>query len=374
MSDPFDRALRAAARRSRPAGVCPDAAMLASYADNGLSADERRLVEAHAADCTTCLEHLALLGAVSVERDAPEPSRSWLTRWGWLVPVATAMLVVAVWIRLPDNERLPVAPAAPAASATQMAVPEQDRAATPGTSADQDETANQPRIAAKVGQAAPTPPARPAETRVDELAPLERRDTARQKAAVAPPSVASAPPAAPPVQAQEAGAEKAQTLQVGGATSKVASPAAAAAPGLADAIKEEVQVEESARRRETGLRTSVAATSPLVVSASPKEAYRAVGSRIELSEDGGTTWRSVLSDPQSAFTAAACAAGGSCWFGGADGQMLRRTPDGFSRSALPVRRRVVTIAPDGAQAALVTVEGGQRFRTSNGGTTWQPSP
>lgn len=310
--------------------------MLASYADNGLSADERRLVEAHAADCTTCLEHLALLGAVSVERDAPEPSRSWLTRWGWLVPVATAMLVVAVWIRLPDNERLPVAPAAPAASATQMAVPEQDRAATPSTSADQDETANQPRIAAKVGQSATPRSAQPTESKVDEPPP--------------------------------------QTLQVGGATSKVASPAAAAAPGLADAIKEEVQVEESARRRETGLRTSVAATSPLVVSASPKEAYRAVGSRIELSEDGGTTWRSVLSDPQSAFTAAACAPGGSCWFGGADGQMLRRTPDGFSRSALPVRRRVVTIAPDGAQAALVTVEGGQRFRTSNGGTTWQPSP
>ena len=38
---------------------------------------------------------------------------------------------------------------------------------------------------------------------------------------------------------------------------------------------------------------------------------------------------------------------------------LRRTPDGFSRSALPVRRRVVAIAPDGPQTAVVTVESGQ---------------
>ncbi len=71
MSESFNRALRAAARRSRPAGVCPDAAMLAAYADNGLSADERRIVETHAADCATCLEHLALLGAVSLDREAP---------------------------------------------------------------------------------------------------------------------------------------------------------------------------------------------------------------------------------------------------------------------------------------------------------------
>ncbi len=42
MSESFDRALRSAARRGRPAGVCPDAASLAAYADNALTADERR--------------------------------------------------------------------------------------------------------------------------------------------------------------------------------------------------------------------------------------------------------------------------------------------------------------------------------------------
>ena len=112
MSESFNRALRSAARRGRPAGVCPDAAMLAAYADNGLTADERRVVETHAADCATCLEHLALLGAVSLDRDAPQPARSWLVRWGWLVPVATAVLVVAVWVRLPEQKAAQDAPTA----------------------------------------------------------------------------------------------------------------------------------------------------------------------------------------------------------------------------------------------------------------------
>ena len=310
--------------------------MLASYADNGLSADQRRLVEAHAADCTTCLEHLALLGAVSVEREAPEPSRSWLARWGWLVPVATAVLVVAVWMRLPEEK---------ATQGMAPAAPEQERAAAASPSAERDMASHPaPRVGAKVAQAAPERLEQSTEAKFDELAPLERRDTARQTVATEPPAVASAPPAAPAVQAREAGQKKARDLQLGGATSKVATPRAAAAPAMADAMKEEV------------------------------ETYRARGNRVEQSRDGGTTWSSVLSEPQSTFTVVGCAQGGPCWIGTADGQILRRVPDGFSRSVLPVRVRVVAIAPDGPQTAVVTVEGGKRFRTADGGATWQPIP
>ena len=376
MSEPFDRALRAAARRGRPAGVCPDAALLASYADNGLSADERRQVEAHAADCATCLEHLTLLGAISVERDTPEPSRSWLARWGWLVPVATAVLVVAVWTRLPDQERSGI----PAARATlpQAAVPERERpAAAPDKTASYDSAASQPRTATKVGQTAElTRPAQPAASKFEQLTPLERRDVARQNAAQAPPAVASAPPGALPVQAQETGAERGLPL-VGGATDKVASPsasAAAATPAADSATKEEVKLAESGRRRESDQLMSKAAAPPLVVSASPKESYRAVANRIELSEDGGATWRVVAPALRVTLTAAACAPGGPCWFGTSDGAILRRTPDGFPLFRLPVPARVVAIAPDGSQTAVVTVESGARFRTADGGATWQPIP
>ena len=374
MSEPFDRALRAAARRGRAAGVCPDAALLASYADNGLSADERRQIEAHAADCATCLEHLTLLGAISIERETPEPSRSWLARWGWLVPVATAVLVVAVWTRLPDQERSGI----PATPVTAPAVPEREIAAAATDKKDSyDSGASQPRTATKVGQAAELRrPAQPADSKFEQLRPLERRDVARQNAAKAPPAVASSPPGALPVQAQEASAERARPL-VGGAADKVASPrasAAAAAPAAEDAVKEEVKLADSGRRRESDQLMSKAVASPLGVSASPKESYRAVANRIELSEDGGATWRVAVTVTHVTFTAAACAPGGPCWFGATDGLILRRTPDRFSTFALPVRARIVAITPDGSQTAVVTVESGARFRTADGGATWVPIP
>jgi Putative zinc-finger len=373
MSEPFDRALRAAARRSRPAGVCPDAAMLASYADNGLLEDERRAVEAHAADCPTCLEHLALLGAVSLDREAPEPSRSWLAQWSWLVPVAAAVLVVAVWVRLPEQKASQDVPAAtaPASQARAPVASEQERAAAASPSAGRDEASNAaPRVAAKVSKAAPARPAPPADAKFGQLKPFERRDEdARQKAA------AASPPPVPATVAAPAQKEALEGRRAVGQASAQAAPPAAQAPALADAVKEEVQVAESPRRRESDLLKSTRATSaPLVVSASPKESYRIVGNRIELSEDGGATWRTVASVLHVTLTVATCAPGGPCWFGGTDGQLLRRTPDGFSRSALPVRQRVVTIAPDGPQTAIATVDGGLRFRTTDGGATWQPIP
>jgi hypothetical protein len=349
MSESFDRALRSAARRGRPAGVCPDAASLAAYADNALTADERRHVEAHVADCATCLEHLALLGAISLDRQAPEPSRSWLVRWGWLVPVATAMLVVAVWVRIPEQKASEDASAALGAKqVAPRAMPEQERAAATAPAAERDARRNEaPRVAAKTAQAPPAREVPPTETKVDELAALERQDSARTRVATAPTPAAAPPPAAPAAQAEDAVREKAQ---VGAAASKVAQPAAVAAPALADAMKKEAR---------TGL-------------ASPRESYRALGSRIEQSKDGGTTWSMALSDPQSTFTSVGCAPAGGCWIGTADGQMLRPTPGGFSRSVLPIRARVVAITSSGSQAAVVTVEGGQQFRTSDGGATWAP--
>ena len=102
----FDRALRGAARRGRPEGVCPDAAALASYVDRSLSPAEHAALEAHVSSCPACLEHLALLAAVDAPETPAEPSYAWsferiFGNWRWLVPVATVVLVVAVWMRLP---------------------------------------------------------------------------------------------------------------------------------------------------------------------------------------------------------------------------------------------------------------------------------
>src|SRR6478609_6094928 len=96
----FDRALRGAARRGRPEGVCPDAAALASYVDRSLSPAEHAALEAHVASCPACIEHLALLAAVDAPEAPAEASDAWsferiFGHWRWLVPVATAALVVA---------------------------------------------------------------------------------------------------------------------------------------------------------------------------------------------------------------------------------------------------------------------------------------
>ena len=132
MTDPnFERSLRAAARRGRPGGVHPDASLLAAYVDRGLSDTERAELEAHVADCSECMERLALLGSVNVPDEPEVPSLEWsprqlLSRWGWLVPVATVVVLVAVWERQPSRPASsePTSPAAPAVQKQMPAAPD----------------------------------------------------------------------------------------------------------------------------------------------------------------------------------------------------------------------------------------------------------
>lgn len=357
MSDPFDRVLRDAARRGRTAGVCPDAAMLAAYVDDGLAPAERREVELHASGCVSCQTHLALLGAVSVEPAAPVPARSWFPRWGWLVPVATAVIVAAVWVRLPEQivtERpAPVATEAPAsvppAPSAPAAPPSDSVSSVPVT-----------ELAAKLKDEQPVPQ-KPAEA-------LGRKVANEAQAAGAPAPLAAAP-AAPPA--------------------PVASPPAAfAQDALQEERKREVLSLEDARAKEADAGQRVARLEPtlaksrgdasappvvFVVSASDEETFRAIGGRVDRSTDGGKTWQHAFTSSGGPVTAAACA-GGTCWFGTSDGRIERNVRGGFAGSSLPVRERVDAIAPTAPESAVVTTRGGRKFRTANGGATWTPEP
>src|SRR4029079_11339071 len=128
MTDPnFERSLRAAARRGRQGGVHPDASLLAAYVDRGLSATERAQLEAHVADCSECMERLALLGSVNVPDEPEVPSLEWsprqlLSRWGWLGAGGTGVVLVAVGERQPPRPASS-GPASPAAPAVQKQVP-----------------------------------------------------------------------------------------------------------------------------------------------------------------------------------------------------------------------------------------------------------
>jgi hypothetical protein len=111
----------------------------------------------------------------------------------------------------------------------------------------------------------------------------------------------------------------------------------------------------------------------LVVSASEEETFRAIGGRVDRSIDGGRTWQHAFTSSGGPVTAAACA-GGTCWFGTSDGRVERRVRGGFAGSVLPVRERVDAIAPTTQASAVVTIQGGRKFRTTDGGATWTPEP
>src|SRR5260221_3681194 len=121
MADPnFERMLRAAAGRGRPMGDHPDAALLAAYVDRSVSDAERAELEAHVANCADCMGHLGLLANVNVPDEPSAPmawaAPVWLTRLGWLVPIATAVLVVAIWVRQPAPSRAPALTRSPTAA------------------------------------------------------------------------------------------------------------------------------------------------------------------------------------------------------------------------------------------------------------------
>ena len=67
---------------------------------------ERAGVEAHAADCARCALQLATLVRLEDESGSPQhaPAPRWWPRLAWLVPAATAVLVVAIYVALPSRD------------------------------------------------------------------------------------------------------------------------------------------------------------------------------------------------------------------------------------------------------------------------------
>ncbi len=356
MSDPFDRVLRDAASRGRSVGVCPDAAMLAAYVDDGLTPAERREVEAHAAGCTACEEHLGLLGAVSVETPAPETARSWFPKWAWLVPAATAVIVAAVWVRLPEQ---PVPGSRPAgASADASAGAEAPAAPVAGTEVPAYVTPAEAKLKSDVAVAQKP-------TAIGNTARAAKRSAEFGAAASSAPAAAPPPPPRPAPAAPAAVAQDAVKEEL------------FEARALEDARAKDAEGGQRAARQESALAKSrddaAGSATVIVVSASETESFRAIGNRIERSTNGGVTWQLVSTTPAGVFTTASCASG-VCWFGTSDGRIERRVRGGFAGSVLPVRERVDAIVPATATSAVVTLTGGRKFRTTDSGATWVPVP
>ncbi len=166
-------AVRAAA--AAPAADCPDAELLALYAERALSTSDLAQVQPHLDGCPRCQAIVAACVRALPER--PETSfasggalatgRSWFSGWRWLVPITSvaAVALVAVWIgRRPSDQA--------AEQAAEQAVA-------------QGRSAELAREAAPTVAPAPTVAEGPAASLVAPPAPARRLDSGRDMAAQA---------------------------------------------------------------------------------------------------------------------------------------------------------------------------------------------
>jgi hypothetical protein len=362
----FERALRTAARRGRAPGVCPDAGMLAAYADRGLSQTERTVLEAHIADCPTCMEQLALIAAIDVPEEATLQTPAFdfgrlVRRWGWLVPAATVVLVVAVWMRTPPRETSE----APVPDADQRAPVARDKELLDG---------NAVPPASSVAGGTVHPPASDAES--DRVS---RRLEAAEKALPATPvpqaeafaaKVAPAPAPMVALKGDMTGneAERAQSAaRPPAAASDARQDSAAAASGSGVSGGTRV-AEPAAMRKAARMSAPMAQTTRVLV--------RATLGRIDRSTDEGRTWTTELSGVADRIQATACPSADACWLGADNGAVFVRTAAGtWLRRVVPPPaspiRRIVALDHN---RATVELSDGRRYVTTDGGSTWTDAP
>lgn len=168
--------------RHDPMG-CPDAEMLAAWAEGGLYPDERARVEGHSAACGRCQARLAAIARTATAMPNEVPHGKRLRLWPWLVPAAGAAAAVTVWVIVQGPQPSSVPEPRPQQTEAQARDEADKPAAAPAP-------VEEERLESR--QAASPRANRAPERKLDALA-KERRD--RNAASEAPAAVA---PAAPP--------------------------------------------------------------------------------------------------------------------------------------------------------------------------------
>ena len=411
------------------ASACPDAEVLAAYAEHGLAEEETSRWESHFADCSRCQKIIAVLAASGEEliegevvklgnlaaaspinrervvRNAPWWTLIWRrpSLWRWLVPAAGLASAAGLWLALhhaPPRETLSAQKIPAAIEAPQNAA---GPGATGASSAKPDET--------QIAQAnVPPPPAASprseAVLRDKEAAPAESSTRAKKEQAQKQEAFSNAIEAPRNSENQRAlesreDAAKDNRLQSAQSDEKkspmsdalsAAAPAApvASPPPAPPPARELDRAERQATDRATGapaatqLKALAQAASPAIVFASPSR--RAVwrlgsGGRLERSTDQGQTWQPQSSGVTADLLAGAAPSETVAWVVGRNGIILR-TEDGehWQRVAPPSATQPAISgnpAPDwtGIEArdalhATIISRDLRRFATEDGGRTW----
>lgn len=296
---------------STPAGAaCIDAETLAAWSDGSLDASTVVALEDHASSCARCQALIAVMAKTVPAAEVSTPVETIRKTWfrWWLAPVSAAAAAVVMWMIVPTNQ-------------SSVTV---EPAAREGT------VAVAPQAAPEADLLAAAPGAQPATpTRIPEKANKSRISTpeaaeSRMASSDRQESVAAAAPAVP---------------------APSAPPAPAAFRAFAPSV---IAVPDSSRR------------------------WRIVASRIERSDDSGTTWASVQALDDESLVGGSAPSQDACWLIGRRGVVLLST-DGrtFTHADLPTPIDVVSISATTASSATVTTADGRVFATTDGGRTWR---
>jgi hypothetical protein len=407
--------------------TCPDAELLAAYADHNLDAAESAHWEEHFAGCARCQNILAVLtvsseeplGEAEVERfgrraaaagsagAGVEPRSAEVkkvapfarprTAWRWMAPAAGIAAAAALWIAL-----RPAPPHGTSAVTAQKTTAQPSAASGESLEAKADVPAP-PAAASR--EAEPSPPgpqqlkapalAQPQAKKNEQAANMKEvpQQSAAQadSAAAAPQSVgglqASAPASAEnspearlgdesPAAASATGAPRPAPNAGGAAGGAAATAAQAAAPAPANGAEaksaENRPLQAFAAR---GIVAGLAGRAPVVL-ASPNRVVLwrlGLGGRIDRSADQGRTWQEQPSGVTSDLLAGTAPSDKVAWVAGRAGVILRTT-DGehWQRVASPAAATDWTSieASDALHATIVSSDR-RRFATEDGGQTWK---
>jgi hypothetical protein len=373
----IDRALRQSLRgpMSDP-GEHIDGETLAAWAEGQLRPEAAARAEEHASNCGQCQQMLAAFA-----RTAPPPpvTKPIWSRWHlqWLVPIATAATVAAIWVVTPREEharatsplvdRVTEAPRTPPAATVAPAEPQNAVGARSPA----------PPPSAKEFKQSPSLPVGQSAAGAAKREEFERRDAPtaeRQADAFAQPQAAPvAPPVGPQAGTQEKDSGKPRQLQETVAVAP-ASPAAAAAPpaSTADASAGNRGLRDrAADTRELAARAFAAP--PEIRSPNSTNRWRIVngGRQLERSTSGGSQWETASLSSPGVMTAGMSPASSVCWIVGRAGAVYVTT-DGlrFVRVMFPESIDLVSVTATDDRHATVMSADGRSFRTDDHGATW----
>ena len=371
-------------------GECPDAEIIAAYAEQGLGPAESAEWEGHFAACARCRNILRVLAASAdtplAEKEVAQLGKlvsavrapveitgksagsarprfvDWRTRW--LAPAIGVAAVLAVWFamrppwRAPNRgasetlvaqapkEEVPLSPAPAEVDQLSKVAPQQDRKTAPAPPPD--------RLSAN---AAPlnSPAGAPAKGRADAAAALDKispsTDEARSSLQkekklsalpdgreIQPPAISPAAPAPPKAQAamEASSAPQSEAKDATSTTGAAAPQVETKTNAIGGAASRDKQVatlqggvQPSARNERTfGALRQIQNFSSMLKAPSGSTLWRAGnGGVIERSADAGKTWVSQVSPSQEDWLAGAAVSDTVCWVAGRNGA-IARTMDG----------------------------------------------